>query len=147
MQLIDLNTGLEVIEWADCVELLVTEDVGRLAVVVGGRPEIFPVNYVVDGEAIVFRTDGGTKLSGATQGPVAFEVDHFDPVRRAAWSVVVHGRAHQVTSLDNPLLRQRIARLALYPWTGHEKPHVLRIVPQTVTGRRVHPVPRSPDRR
>jgi hypothetical protein len=34
-------------------------------VVVAGRPEIFPVNYVVDGDEVMFRTDAGTKLAGA----------------------------------------------------------------------------------
>ena len=44
-------------------ELLATHEVGRLAVVVGGYPEIFPVNYAVVRDRVVIRTDPGAKLS------------------------------------------------------------------------------------
>lgn len=76
-----------------CLDLLADEYVGRLAVIVGRRPEIFPVNYVLDGDAIVFRTASGTKLSGTTQGEVAFEVDQLHLPSHSGWSVVVHGVA------------------------------------------------------
>ena len=37
---------------------------------------ITPVNYVLDGGTVTFRTDAGSKLSAALQGAaVAFEVD------------------------------------------------------------------------
>jgi nitroimidazol reductase NimA-like FMN-containing flavoprotein (pyridoxamine 5'-phosphate oxidase superfamily) len=137
MQLIDLNSGLEIIERAECLRLLASEEVGRLGVVFGGRPEIFPVNYVVDGDDVMFRTDPGTKLAAATQNPVVFEVDHLDRVARSAWSVILHGRAHQVSSFDSPALTRRLAHLSLYPWTGTAKAHLMQIVPTTMTGRRV----------
>lgn len=38
--------------------------VGRLALTVDGRPEIFPVNHMVDHGTVVFRTAVGTKLGG-----------------------------------------------------------------------------------
>lgn len=61
-----------------CWELLRQAVVGRLAVVVDGGPEIFPVNYLVDHGSIIFRTAEGTKLANAIDGPVAFEVDDYD---------------------------------------------------------------------
>jgi nitroimidazol reductase NimA-like FMN-containing flavoprotein (pyridoxamine 5'-phosphate oxidase superfamily) len=46
-------------------------DVGRVAVMVDGHPEIFPVNSVVDAAGdIFFRTDPGTKLDGAARADV-----------------------------------------------------------------------------
>ena len=40
------------------------EDVGRVALLVEGHPEIFPVNYAVDESGdIFFRTDPGSKLT------------------------------------------------------------------------------------
>ena len=48
-----------------CWELLDSETVGRLALVVDEHPEIFPVNYVLDNRTIVFRTGRGRKLWGA----------------------------------------------------------------------------------
>lgn len=46
-------------------ELLAEDTLGRLALVVDGHAEIFPVNYVLDRRSIVFRSAGGTKLRGA----------------------------------------------------------------------------------
>jgi nitroimidazol reductase NimA-like FMN-containing flavoprotein (pyridoxamine 5'-phosphate oxidase superfamily) len=151
MELLDLNSGLVIIERAECFDLLAREEVGRLAVVVGGRPEIFPVNYVVEGDGVVFRTDPGTKLAGAVRGPVAFEVDHLDRATRSAWSVILHGHAHQVTAFDSPDLRDRTAHLALRPWTVTAKAHLVRIDPTSVTGRwikgRGQPTPDHPTRK
>ena len=133
MEVIDLNTGLEILGAEECFKMLATEEVGRLAVVLGGRPEIFPVNYVVDHDGVVFRTEAGTKLEGAVGGPVAFEVDHLDRADRSGWSVILHGQAFHVS----PAHRHRSAHLALCPWTGTAKPHLVRVTPTTVTGRRI----------
>jgi len=75
----------------ECLRLLNTTDLGRLAVVRDGRPEIFPVNYGLDGRTVVLSTNPGAKLEGATLGWVAFEVDHFDPLAVTGWDVVVRG--------------------------------------------------------
>src|ERR1700729_2476567 len=74
----------------DCLRLLGTQQVGRLAFVTEGRPDVQPVNYVLDGDAVVFATASGIKLWAATRSPVAFEVDAIDPQSRSGWSVVVH---------------------------------------------------------
>jgi nitroimidazol reductase NimA-like FMN-containing flavoprotein (pyridoxamine 5'-phosphate oxidase superfamily) len=124
-----------------CLELLADEYVGRLAVIVGGRPEVFPVNYVLDGDAIVFRTNPGTKLAGTTQGEVAFEVDQLHHPTRSGWSVVVHGVAQEVTGLDRPDLLERLIALPLGVWAGGDRPHLVRIAPREMTGRRVGPDP------
>jgi len=137
VELRDLNTGLAIIERQECFKLLADEEVGRLAVVVGGRPEIFPVNYVVHDDGIVFRTEPGTKMAAAIRGPVCFEVDHLEKGSRTAWSVILHGHAHPITPFDSPALRDRTANLALYPWTDTPKTHLIRISPTSVTGRRI----------
>jgi nitroimidazol reductase NimA-like FMN-containing flavoprotein (pyridoxamine 5'-phosphate oxidase superfamily) len=103
---------------------------------VGRSPTIFPVNYALDGEAVVFRTAPGTKLDHAERAPVAFEVDGLDRERREGWSVVVHGRLEEVTQFDASTLG-RVSALALYPWAEGAKDHWLRLVPSRVTGRRV----------
>ena len=51
----------------ECWELLENDTLGRLALVVDGHPEIFPINYVVYRRSIAFRTSGVTKLWGAAQ--------------------------------------------------------------------------------
>lgn len=109
--------------------------VGRLAVSVDDQPDVFPVNHVVDHGTLVFRTDAGTKLSPAVGHPVAFEVDGYDPGSGEAWSVVVKGRAREVTALDDVL---DAMSLPLAPWYAGPKPRFVRVEPVEVSGRRFH---------
>lgn len=111
--------------------------VGRLAVVVDGQPDIFPVNYLVDHGSIVFRTAEGTKLTGSIGQPVAFEVDAYDPGRGDAWSVVLKGVAREVHALSEVL---DALDLPLFPWHAAPKPRIVRIEPDVVSGRRFHVV-------
>ena len=48
-----------VIPRAECLRLLAGQTVGRLGFVVHGRPMVLPVNYVLVGDLIVFRTGEG----------------------------------------------------------------------------------------
>ena len=52
----DLRTGTTILESNECWALLRAADVGRLAVSIAERPDIFPVNFAVDHGTIVFRT-------------------------------------------------------------------------------------------
>ena len=79
MRAIDLLGGSEVIGKDDCWELLETAHIGRLVATVGGRVEIFPVNYALEGETILFRTNAGRKMRAALGIEVVFEVDDVDP--------------------------------------------------------------------
>ena len=56
-----LNEGLE-LSTAESWDLLREAVVGRLAVMSDDRPDIFPVNHLVDHESVVFRTAAGSKL-------------------------------------------------------------------------------------
>jgi nitroimidazol reductase NimA-like FMN-containing flavoprotein (pyridoxamine 5'-phosphate oxidase superfamily) len=137
MRLADRRTGIEVIAREECLTLLAREVVGRIGFVAAGRAEVLPVNYVLDGEAIVFRTAAGSKLDGASRAPVVFEVDSIDRATRSGWSVIVHGLAQEVTSFDGVELRERVAALPVDPWAPAEKPHLVRVAPRFITGRRV----------
>lgn len=137
MRLIDNRTGLEVVSRDDCLRLLAQNrsQVGRLAVVDGLHPVILPINYVLNGEDIVFRTAAGTKLDSALHGAnVAFEVDELDAEQHLGWSVLVKGRSTLVTS---PQELHYLETLPLRPWSDNDKPNWIRIVPESVTGRRV----------
>jgi nitroimidazol reductase NimA-like FMN-containing flavoprotein (pyridoxamine 5'-phosphate oxidase superfamily) len=137
MKLVDEHSGVEVIPRAECLSLLAGEVVGRIGFVLAGRPEVLPVNYVLDGEAVVFRTAPGSKLEGAVRAPVVFEADAIDKVSRSGWSVVVHGMAQEVTALDRPELVQRVRALPVDPWAPGERPHLVRVEPTSISGRRV----------
>lgn len=122
------------LEHHECWALLRTVSVGRLAVLADGRPDIFPINYTVDGGTVVFRTGQGTKLSAASgDADVAVEADGVDPDSGLAWSVVVKGTAALVTAAEDVL---DTSRLYLFPWQAGRKDAFVRITPDSVTGRR-----------
>lgn len=126
----------------ECEDLLAEALLGRLAVVVDGRPEIFPVGYVFDRRSgcVAFPTAPRTKLHAAMSWPwVAFEVDGSGPDEGAGWSVLVVGRAEQVT---DPEELRRLERLRRTPWASGEGVRWVRIVPSKTSGRRVHAVER-----
>src|SRR2546429_4844649 len=98
----DCRTGAEIVAKHECWELLRSTEVGRLAVAAAAQQDIFPINFVVDQGSIVFRTAEGTKLAAAVLGRgVAFEIDGYDRQRQDAWSVVVKGRAVEITGLHD----------------------------------------------
>lgn len=123
---------MSILSVPDCWDLLRADEVGRLAVVIDGVPEIFPVNYVVDHGSIVFRTAEGTKFDAAVLGQtVAFEID--GEADGEAWSVVVKGRAEEIQKMEAVFAA---AHLPLYPWNASPKPNFVQILPEQVTGRR-----------
>ncbi|WP_258797107.1 pyridoxamine 5'-phosphate oxidase family protein [Protaetiibacter mangrovi] len=116
-----------------CWEVLERTEYGRLAVASGRGVEIFPVNYVVDGTRIYFRTGPGTKLTELSDHPqVALEVDGVDPDGAAAFSVIVKGRAER---LEAPADIDYASALPLRPWTATRKLRWVRVRPDEVTGR------------
>ncbi|MCU1538951.1 MAG: pyridoxamine 5-phosphate oxidase family protein [Humibacillus sp.] len=124
---------------ATCWQLLRQATVGRLAVVVDGRPDIFPISFVANHGSIVFRTAAGTKLTGSAGRPVAFEID--GPGATEPWSVVVKGTAHEVRETAEAI---EVLSLPLVPSHGGPKPRLMRIEPSSVTGRRLHAAAGSP---
>jgi nitroimidazol reductase NimA-like FMN-containing flavoprotein (pyridoxamine 5'-phosphate oxidase superfamily) len=132
MRAIDLLGGTEIVSQDDCLDLLRSESIGRLALVVDDRIEIFPINYAVDNGCVLFRTNDGRKLRGSGTAEVAFEVDSIEADAHAGWSVVVHGQPEDITDLGKP------ARDQVQPWAG-QKEFLVRITPRSITGRRVIP--------
>lgn len=137
----DFGSGVVELELSACWALLRSAEVGRLAVSVGDRPEIFPVNYVVDHGSVVFRTAEGTKLAGSVlDAAVAFEIDGYDPDAGEAWSVVINGHGREITQLHDLI---DTTDLPLFPWHAEPKHRFVRIEPDEVTGRRFHIVART----
>ncbi len=133
-----ITEGTEILDEAQCWDLLKSTSVGRLAVDVAGRPDIFPINYVVDGRSLVFRSGAGTKLAASVLlHHVAFEIDGYEPDGRTVWSVVVKGDARHIESMDEVF---SVDDLPLFPWLAFPKPNYVRIEPELVTGRRFHVV-------
>jgi len=117
-----------------CWQLLRDTEVGRLAVVIGDHPDIFPINHIVDHGTLVFRSAEGTKLAGAVPDrPVAFEVDGYEAASGEAWSVIVKGQATRIEQMHELF---EASELPLFPWHATPKQHFVRIVPEEISGRR-----------
>lgn len=129
----DVRTGLFELSEDECWRRLRSEEVGRLAVSVGGYPDIFPVNYRVWEGSIVVRTEAGTKLAAATLGhAVAFEIDQVDRAAKSGWSVVVSGTAREPEHLEDVV---ELDELDLDIWVSTPKSRWLVITPESITGR------------
>jgi hypothetical protein len=130
------HAGLEILHYGDCFLLLQSVPVGRLGFYAGGEVVILPVNFLVDGQDIVFRTGVGSKLSSVEVGHyVGFEADSYDTATRTGWSVVVTGLA-EVIEADEDCAR--LDGLGLTSWGGAPSDRVwVRIRPASITGRRI----------
>ena len=129
------HAGLETLNFDTCLRLLASVPVGRVGFVADGEVQILPVNHLVDGQDVVFRTAHGSKFSAAEGwNPVTFEADAYDERAHSGWSVVVTGRAEPVDS-DTEI--ERLSGRGLRPWgAAVERPYWIRIRPSAVTGRR-----------
>lgn len=115
----------------ECWELLAAHALGRLAFHLADQVHIAPVNYVVDQEALLFRTAEGSKLLGVVMNDdVAFEIDGSDG--DTAWSVIVRGAAERL----DEAAAHRADDLPLRSWVGSYKYDVIEITPTTISGRR-----------
>jgi nitroimidazol reductase NimA-like FMN-containing flavoprotein (pyridoxamine 5'-phosphate oxidase superfamily) len=124
----------------ECAALLASTTLGRLGVIIDGRPEIFPVNHIYDEETgcVAFPTNTGSKLDGALHWPsVAFEIDGLESADESGWSVAVVGRAEEITDAK---LIARLSRQRQSVWRPGETSRWIRIVPSKVTGRRIRAV-------
>ncbi|MBB5632722.1 nitroimidazol reductase NimA-like FMN-containing flavoprotein (pyridoxamine 5'-phosphate oxidase superfamily) [Cryobacterium mesophilum] len=121
---------------AECWSLLEKDGVGRLATatvdpVTGDvTPDIFPINFHVFQERILFRTAPGSKLIDLTEQPtVAFQTDGHRG--RIHWSVVARGVARRMM-FDADILESGI--LDLQSTLPTEKWNYVRIEVETITG-------------
>jgi nitroimidazol reductase NimA-like FMN-containing flavoprotein (pyridoxamine 5'-phosphate oxidase superfamily) len=120
-----------------CVDLVASSVLGRLAVIVDGKPEIFPVNHIWDREtaSVMFPTNARTKLHAALSWPwVGFEVDGLEGDGSGGWSVLVVGKAIPV---DDPEVIARAASQRDVLWRGGDAVRWIRIEPTKITGRRI----------
>lgn len=127
------HLGLVRMDEEACWQFLAQHNLGRVGLVHLASPMIFPVNYALDGQSVVFRTGPGTKLTLAAIGVrVAFEVDEADEAFESGTSVVVHGTLHEITD------REELARaldLSLRAWATGDRDHFIRVSAERLTGR------------
>jgi hypothetical protein len=121
----------------ECMELLVGRNLGRFAYTDDEGPVVIPVNFAVADSTILIATSPHTELAQhARSTSAAFEVDDIDVERHSGWSVLVRGRTEVLEYDDLP--SPNTARPA--PWAEGVRTLYLRIVPRSISGRRLLPV-------
>jgi nitroimidazol reductase NimA-like FMN-containing flavoprotein (pyridoxamine 5'-phosphate oxidase superfamily) len=119
-----------------CWRLLARAGFGRIGFAdADGEQVVLPVNAGIDARRVVFRTSEASSLARLGGGSnVAFEADHTDPVAESGWSIVVRGRAWEVTDEQVP---ERWNEFAVHPWAPPPRHRWMVIEPGRVTGRMV----------
>jgi uncharacterized protein len=136
----ELIATIEPMSKADCWQKLATAAVGRVGLIVDGKPEVLPVNYAIDGESVLFRTGEGTVLTQASLSVIAFEVDHLDEADLSGWSVLLQGVGLDIGDAIDPT-SERLKRLSLVTWAPGARSRWFHLVPDKVTGRRIRVTP------
>ena len=128
-----MERQIETVDADECLKLLATQSVGRLAYIVRDRPMITPVNYHVTGGAVVIRVDIGQKFGSALRdGFFALQADSLDSDTRTGWTVTLTGPASWLTDEEAAGLEG-----VLKTWAPGERAHFLRIEPHQLGGRRI----------
>ncbi|MEI8412830.1 MULTISPECIES: pyridoxamine 5'-phosphate oxidase family protein [unclassified Kribbella] len=131
------RTGLEILDPDECLRLLQSVPVGRFVFTQGGLPAVRLVNFTVDGDTIVFASDGGEKLQAAERGDVvAFEVDEVDLERHTGWTVTAVGHLSVVPPDEAAELRRA---MPLRPWAPLQEQRLIRLGAESLSGRRLLP--------
>lgn len=131
---VDRN-GLEVLDRDECLRLLACTTLGRVGLTSGALPKILPVNFLLDRERILVRTGRGSKMEAALlDAVVAFEVDDFDSMDHAGWSVAVTGVA---SAVSQPADLEAVRQLPIARWAPQGDEAVMAITTEIVSGRRI----------
>lgn len=130
------TNGLEVMTPQDCLRLLGSVSVGRIAYTDQALPAVQPVTFLLDNDALLVRTGEGAQLAGAARNAVvAFQVDDLDPETRSGWAVMVVGYAQEITDPDEV---RRMKQLPLRAWFTTDHDHFIRVSIELIDGRRLY---------
>jgi nitroimidazol reductase NimA-like FMN-containing flavoprotein (pyridoxamine 5'-phosphate oxidase superfamily) len=131
------HSGLQILDDAESLRLLGSVPIGRLVFTMGGLPAVRLVNFVLDGEALIFSTADGDKYRAAERGDVvAFEVDEADFDRHLGWTVTAVGHLSVVELDEAEALRHD---LLLRPWAPNRDTYLIRLAIESLEGRRLVP--------
>jgi len=136
VELVIDHSGGEVLTSAECLELLASTPVGRIAFLHDGDVVILPINIGLWNRSIVFSTQPGSKLDTAVMArQVSVEVDEWNSTTHEGWSVLAKGTASTVTDADEIA---ELDDLSVTAWIRPDAPRSwVRMLPNEITGRRV----------
>jgi nitroimidazol reductase NimA-like FMN-containing flavoprotein (pyridoxamine 5'-phosphate oxidase superfamily) len=132
------RNGLSVLSRTECLELLASVPIGRVAATVGALPVILPVNFTLSASGdILFRTGDGHKMHAMLHDTViAFEADVYDAVARAGWSVLVQDRARVL----GPIEAEEHDEVRLDTWADLGPTELVILRTDLISGRRLVPI-------
>jgi nitroimidazol reductase NimA-like FMN-containing flavoprotein (pyridoxamine 5'-phosphate oxidase superfamily) len=120
----------------ECRDLLGTQEVGRVAVCTPQGPQIMPVNYVVDGASLIFRTAPyGVLGRHAWNSRIAFQIDHVDTETRSGWSVLATGSGEMIEDAEELAVVRAFRNPQ--PWASGSRLLYVRLAWDEITGRRI----------
>ena len=127
---------LTTIDRDECLALLAGAAFVRVGFVTSQGPTVLPVNHLLYGDALYFRTAPGSKLGTAAAGErVAIEADNGHEPSRTGWSVLVHGRASIV---NDPQLIEALHAQPFEPWAlPADQAFWVHVELERVSGRRI----------
>ena len=125
---------------AECLELLATRALGRVAYSRRALPAITTVAYEVVGDTVVLRVEADSSdLPSLRDAVVAFQADHAGVDHRRGWSVSCVGQARPVTD------QHQVALLEAAAGCAHGEYAFLRLDPDLLEGRVFHALPIAHD--
>ncbi|MET9273550.1 pyridoxamine 5'-phosphate oxidase family protein [Kribbella sp. NPDC003557] len=127
-----IDPVLEPMRREECIVLIRSGSVGRIAYAGIDEVVVIPVNYCYRDELIVFRTAADSAVAQFDLEPVAFELDLFDEGMQDGWSVLVNGMVRPATEAETAAARGRVD-----PWAGGTRDTYMVVDPRRITGRRI----------
>jgi hypothetical protein len=102
---------------------------------VGPTPLVLPVNYLIDGRSVVYRTNPASVTAAEPGSAVSFEADHVDELEKSGWSVLITGAVEHLSSEAD--IRRLSERPGSTPWAAGVRNLWVRIAPTGISGRRI----------
>ncbi|MBA3742559.1 pyridoxamine 5'-phosphate oxidase family protein [Sporichthya sp.] len=128
---------LDVLDRAECLALLGSVRLGRVAYNAHGAPRVEVVNFLLDGDGAVIRMGIGSRSAAVGRGGhFALEADRLDETGDIGWNVTAIGPVRWVS---DPAEFRRLDRLLISSAPG-DRSHLARISFAQVFGRRLRAV-------
>jgi uncharacterized protein len=119
----------------ECLRLLKSVPVGRVAFSRNAMPAVEPVRFAVDRGHIFIAVSLVSALCPVLhQCVVALQVDSLGDASQSGWTVTVVGNAGEV---DDPALTARLRGMGLTSWAAAETDRFMHISQGIVTGQRL----------
>lgn len=127
--------GVEVLSKRDCLRLLGSQRVGRVALTVNALPAVLAVSYrLVDGTVLFYTSLGKRLRASLSQTVVAFEADCLDGDTHRGWTVVAVGSVFEVS---DPGQVEAAHKAGARPWGDPARAQLMCFRPEIISGRRV----------